>query len=285
MPLFDDRLCTLGEGPLWHPLRKQLFWFDIMGKTLLTRTGDSVQSWTFDEYVSAGGWVDKERILIASYSSLFVFNVETGAQEKLCDLEADKPENRCNDGRADPYGGFWIGTMGIKSEPGAGAFYRYYRGELRKLYANITITNGACFSADRQWACFTDTKSRQMMRVALDSQGWPKGEPEVYLDFRADDLNIDGTVFDVAGNVWIAHWGIHAVRAYGPDGKQVHEEVFPVTRVSCPAFGGDDFKTLYVTSARSGAKEEELAREPLAGATFACRLAFEGQAENQILLA
>ena len=284
MPLFDDRLCTLGEGPLWHPLRKQLFWFDIMGKTLLTRTGDNVQSWTFDEYVSAGGWVDEERILIASYSSLFVFNVETGAQEKLCDLEADKPENRCNDGRADPYGGFWIGTMGIKSEPGAGAFYRYYRGELRKLYTNITITNGACFSADGQWACFTDTKSRQMMRVALDAQGWPKGEPEVYLDFRADDLNIDGAVFDAAGNVWIAHWGIHAVRAYGPDGKQVHEEVFPVTRVSCPAFGGDDFKTLYVTSARSGAKEEELAREPLAGATFACRLAFEGQPENQILL-
>lgn len=284
MPLFDDRLCTLGEGPLWHPLRKQLFWFDIMGKTLLTRTGDSVQSWTFDEYVSAGGWVDEERILIASYSSLFVFNVETGAQEKLCDLEADKPENRCNDGRADPYGGFWIGTMGIKSEPGAGAFYRYYRGELRKLYANITITNGACFSADGQWACFTDTKSRQMMRVALDAQGWPKGEPEVYVDFRADDLNIDGAVFDAAGNVWIAHWGIHAVRAYGPDGKQVHEEVFPVTRVSCPAFGGDDFKTLYVTSARSGAKEEELARESLAGATFACRLAFEGQPENQILL-
>ena len=284
MPLFDDRLCTLGEGPLWHPLRKQLFWFDIMGKALLTRTGDSVQSWTFDEYVSAGGWVDEERILIASYSSLFVFNVETGAQERLCDLEADKPENRCNDGRADPYGGFWIGTMGIKSEPGAGAFYRYYRGELRKLYANITITNGACFSADGQWACFTDTKSRQMMRVALDAQGWPKGEPEVYLDFRADDLNIDGAVFDAAGNVWIAHWGIHAVRAYGPDGKQMHEEVFPVTRVSCPAFGGDDLKTLYVTSARSGAKEEELAREPLAGATFACRLAFEGQPENQILL-
>lgn len=109
--------------------------------------------------------------------------------------------------------------------------------------------------------------------------------PEVYLDFRADDLNIDGAVFDAAGNVWIAHWGTHVVLAYGPDGKQVHEEKFPVTRVSCPVFVGDDFTTLYVTSARSGAKEEELAREPVAGATFVCRLAFEGQAENQILLA
>nr|WP_321459957.1 SMP-30/gluconolactonase/LRE family protein [uncultured Cohaesibacter sp.] len=284
MALFDDRLCTLGEGPLWHPLRKQLFWFDIMGKALLSRSGDMIKQWDFDEYVSAGGWVDHDRILMASYTSLSVFNLETGAREKLCDLEADKPENRCNDGRADAHGGFWIGTMGIKSEPKAGAYYRYYRGELRKLFGEITVTNGACFSADGLWACFTDTKTRLMMRVALDEHGWPKGEPHVYLDFRKDDLNIDGALFDRAGNVWIAHWGIHAVRAYGPDGRMVHEERFPVTRVSCPAFGGDDYKTLYVTSARSGAGQEELAREPLAGATFVVQVPFEGQKENQIIL-
>nr|WP_321456432.1 SMP-30/gluconolactonase/LRE family protein [uncultured Cohaesibacter sp.] len=284
MPLFDDRLCTLGEGPLWHPVRKQLFWFDIMGKALLTRIGEHVQQWDFDDYISAGGWVDHDRLLIASYTSLFVFNVETGEQERLCDLEADKPENRCNDGRADPYGGFWIGTMGIKSEPKAGAYYRYYRGELRKLFGDITITNGACFTADGQWACFADTKSRQLMRVALDEKGWPKSEPEVYIDFRKEDLNIDGAVFDRAGNVWIAHWGIHAVRAYGADGAMVHEERFPITRVSCPAFGGEDYKTLFVTSARSGAKADELEREPLAGATFTCRVDFQGQKENQIIL-
>ena len=284
MSLFDDRLCILGEGPLWHPLRKQLFWFDIMGKALLSRVGEESFRWDFDDYVSAGGWVDHDRLLIASYSSLLVFNIETGGTEKLCDLEADKPGNRCNDGRADPYGGFWIGTMGLKSEPKAGAFYRYYRGELRKLFADITVTNGACFSPDRQWACFTDTKTRQMMRVALDGYGWPKGEPELYLDFREEDLNIDGAVFDAAGNVWIAHWGIHSVRAYGADGQMVHEEKFPATRVSCPAFGGEDYRTLYVTSARSGAAPKELERDVLAGATFVCEVPFEGQKENQVLL-
>ncbi|WP_316860007.1 SMP-30/gluconolactonase/LRE family protein [uncultured Cohaesibacter sp.] len=284
MPVFDDRLCMLGEGPIWHPQRKQLFWFDINGKAMLSRNGEEQLRWDFDDHVSAGGWVDHDHFVVATGSSLVLFNIETGEKQTLCDLEADMPGNRCNDGRADPYGGFWIGTMGIKSDPGAGSIYRYYKGELRKLFGDITVTNGTCFTPDRKWACYTDTKTRLLMRVALDEEGWPVGEPDIYLDFREQDLNIDGALFDKAGNVWIAHWGIHAVRAYAPDGTVVCEKTFPVTRVSCPAFGGEDFKTLYVTSARAGAKEEELQREPLAGATFVCDVDFVGQQDNRIIL-
>ncbi|WP_319497744.1 SMP-30/gluconolactonase/LRE family protein [uncultured Cohaesibacter sp.] len=284
MSLFDDRLCSLGEGPLWHPLRKQLFWFDIMGKALLTRVGDRTQQWDFDDYVSAGGWVDHDRILIASSTCLFVFNLETGEQQRLCDLEEDMPGNRSNDGRADPYGGFWIGTMGLKTEQGAGSFYRYYRGELRKLYGDISVSNGTCFSVDGKSAFFTDTRSRLMHRVALDKDGWPVGDPEVYLDFRRENINIDGAVCDTNGMIWIAHWGIHAVRAYASDGSILHEETYPVSRVSCPAFGGEDLRTLFVTTARSGASQEELKQQPLAGATFATELDFVGQAEHQVIL-
>ena len=78
--VYDCRPCELGEGPLWHPIREQLFWFDIIGKRLLTRNGDAAQHWQFAEHVSAAGWIDRDRMLIASDSALFRFDLTTGAR-------------------------------------------------------------------------------------------------------------------------------------------------------------------------------------------------------------
>ena len=111
--IFDATKCTLGEGPLWHPLRKQLFWFDILGMRLHTRG----QHWDLDTYVSAAGWVDHDTLVIASAKGLHRFDITTGEQSLLCGLEADNAGTRSNDGRADPQGGFWIGTMGLNAEP------------------------------------------------------------------------------------------------------------------------------------------------------------------------
>jgi sugar lactone lactonase YvrE len=77
--VFDATRCALGEGPLWHPGRGQLFWFDILGHRLMTRTGGETQVWQFAEHVSAAGWVDNVRLLIASETKLFLFDVASGA--------------------------------------------------------------------------------------------------------------------------------------------------------------------------------------------------------------
>jgi sugar lactone lactonase YvrE len=119
--IFDTRACQLGEGPLWHPVREQLFWFDITGRRLLTRKGDSAQEWHFAEMVSAAGWCGPDELFIASETGLFRFDLDSGNRTLLCALEADNTATRSNDGRADPQGGFWIGTMGKTEGPGAGA--------------------------------------------------------------------------------------------------------------------------------------------------------------------
>ncbi len=205
--LFDDRLCSLGEGPLWHPERRQLFWFDILAGRLLTRTEKGPQAWEFDEMVSACGWVDHDHLLVASETRLFQFNLDTGAEGWVCDLEADNALTRSNDGRADPYGGFWIGTIGKGGEDHAGAIYRFYRGELRLLYDRISTSNAISFAPDGRHAYFTDTRTQLLMRVALDGDGWPAEEAQCFLDFRAENLSPDGAVVDNQGNLWVAQWG------------------------------------------------------------------------------
>lgn len=279
--IFDDRICGLGEGPLWHPQREQLFWFDITGRRMLTRRGDEAQEWHFAEMVSAAGWTGPDGLLIASDRALFLFDLATGTRALLCPLEADDPATRSNDGRADPRGGFWIGTMGKRAEPGLGSIWRWHRGELRRLYGGITIPNAISFPPDGRTAQFADTATRRVMRVGLDAEGWPAGAPEVFLDLVAEGLNPDGAVVDAAGLTWLAEWDAGRVAAYAPDGGRVTSVSFDAPHTSCPAFGGS---TLYCTSATQGMGSEARARWPAAGMTFAAAHVAQGQAEHMVIL-
>lgn len=272
--IFDETQCQLGEGPLWHPLRKQLFWFDILGKRLHTQGAQ----WQFDDYVSAAGWTSDTTLMIATSNALRHFDITTGDHNVIVPVEAKNPMTRSNDGRADPHGGFWIGTMGIKAEDGAGAIYRYYKGELRQLYAPITISNAICFDPDGKAAYFTDTPTQQIMRVTLDDDGWPNGEPTLHIDLRGTDFRPDGAVVDAKGNLWNAQWGVGRIARYDPKGRFMESFNFAAAQTSCPAFGGDDLSTLFCTSAAVGLSG------PDQGKTFATTTPYTGQAEHQVLL-
>ena len=282
--IHDDRRCELGEGPLWHPQRAQLYWFDILGKRLLTRGVDGPQEWHFASMVSAAGWISRKEIMIASENALFRFNLETGNRHEVVPLEADNALTRSNDGRADPYGGFWIGTMGKKTQKGAGSIWRYYRGTLRRLYSGITIPNAISFPADGQTAHFADTMTGRVMRVGLDADGWPRGEPSVYLDLSAEGLNPDGAVCDAEGRMWLAQWGASRVDCYARDGTLLQSVAFDAPHTSCPAFGGEGLTTLFCTTALEHMDAAARAAHVHAGMTQAIAGVGKGIPEPQVIL-
>ena len=278
--IFSDTRCALGEGPLWHPERRSLFWFDILGHRLYERGAGAQTVWQFDEHVSAAGWVDADTLLMASETGLYRFDIATGARDLVVALEAGNAATRSNDGRADPQGGFWIGTMGKAAEPGAGAIYRYHRGALRLLFPEITIPNAICFAPGGGLAYFCDTTEGVIRRVALDAEGWPSGASEVFIDLRGEGLNPDGAVVDAQGNLWNAQWGASRVACYDTRGRFVTAIGFPAGQTSCPAFGGTDLATLYVTSAA----HEAGPGDSLAGATFSAVVSTQGQREHRVIL-
>lgn len=284
MSIFDPTPCRLGEGPLWHPMLGQLFWFDILECRLYTRSAAGQRHWQFSEMVSAAGWVDDATLLVASETALFRFDLQTGDRTDLVALETGNPLTRSNDGRADPQGGFWIGTMAKDEAVGAGAIYRWYRGELRRLYPGISIPNAICFTPDGRHAHFTDTVTQQVMKVALDAQGWPVEPPQVWLDLRADGLYPDGAVIDADGTMWLAQWGAFRVAAYDVQGRFVTEVKFGAAQTSCPAFGGSELGTLFCTSATKSLSAAHLAAHPDSGKVFAATPGAKGQAEHRVIL-
>lgn len=278
--------CILGEGPLWHPLRDQLFWFDIPVGRLhaCDEYGDSYQFWDFGEPASAAGWVDENKLIVATASGLQNFDIESGNWSKIADLEANDPITRSNDGRTGPDGAFWIGTMGRQLEPRAGAYYRFKNQALTQLFDQVSIPNATCFSPDGKMTYLADTRRQIIWRWPLDETGNPIGEREVHINLREENLNPDGAVCDAEGFLWNAQWGASRVARYAPTGELDQIIELPVTQPTCPAFGGTGLKTLFITSASENLSPEALKKEPDAGKIIAIRLDIPGIQEHRATL-
>jgi sugar lactone lactonase YvrE len=284
--IWDDRTSELGEGAFWHPERQEFWWFDILRGRLHSRVKGRPVTFTFPEKVSAMGWALADEAVVAGESGLWRVNLNDGAHALMARVDAGQPATRSNDGRADRQGGFWWGTMGKRGgdDPGKGAIWRWYRGEVRCLFPGLTIPNSICFSLDGRLAYFSDTVTHKVWRVALDGDGWPMGDPDVFLDMTVEGLSPDGATIDASGQMWLAQWGAGRVACYGADGRFQQALAVDAPHSSCPAFGGLDLTTLFVTTAREGMSAEALAAHPDAGKVFALQNAGKGLPEPAVKL-
>ena len=280
--LFIDARCELGEGPLWHSLAKRLFWFDITNRTLFgaTESGEIVHRIEFDDAVSAAGVIDADSLLVAQAGALLRLSLTEGTRVEVAPLERDKPTNRPNDGRVDPAGGLWIGTMNRADNAPTGALYQYRHGTLTTILPKVGIPNATCFSPDGRTAYFADTLTTRIRKVAIDPDtGLPVGAWSEFADTEGHGWP-DGAVVDSEGYLWSARWGGSCVVRHAPDGSVDRIVELPVSNVTCPAFGGADLRTLYITSARQGLSAAELEAQPHAGSVFSIRVDVPGQTEH-----
>jgi sugar lactone lactonase YvrE len=204
--------------------------------------------------------------------------------ELFAPLEADNPATRSNDARVHPSGTFWLGTMGRKAEPRAGAIYALHRGRLSRLFADISIPNAICFSPAGDVGYFADTATNVMHRVPLDATtGLPSGDPVPFIWHRGIG-GIDGAVVDADGLIWNARWGGGCVDVYDSTGRHLRSLRVPARQSSCPAFVGRDLSRLLVTSAWEGMNEPVRASDPQHGRTFILEADVHGRREPDVKL-
>jgi sugar lactone lactonase len=230
-------------------------------------------------------FIDDQRQLLATENGLYVRDIADGRLTLHVPLEADNAATRSNDGRVHPCGALWIGTMGRNAEKGAGAIYRFFRGELLRIYADISIPNAICFSPDGATAYFTDSSEGVLYRVAIDpTNAVPIGDPETLYDNRGGPGGLDGAVVDAEGLIWNARWGGSCVDVYTPEGARVRTIRIPAKQPSCPVFVGRNFASLLVTTAWEGMDEHARAADPHHGQTFVLDVGARGRPEPRIRL-
>ncbi|MCQ8783376.1 SMP-30/gluconolactonase/LRE family protein [Mangrovibrevibacter kandeliae] len=282
-----EEACRLGEGCTYDPASDTAWWFDIKGKALFehnVRLGQT-RKHPLPFMASALAIVTDDTQLVFAEDGLYLRDATSGNLSLHLAVEADDAVTRSNDARVHQSGAFWLGTMGRKGEAGAGAIYWYRGGELRRLYANVSIPNAICFSPDGGTAYFTDTKTNRINRVAIDpATGLPTGDPSVLHDLGDETGGPDGAVCDADGLIWNAHWGGGRIDVYSPSGERLRSIAVPVKQPSCPAFIGPALDRLLVTSAYDDMDDETRANDPDAGKTLVLDLPVKGRIEPRIRL-
>lgn len=285
--LFCDELCSLGEGAFWHPQRNELFWFDINRSLLFgaDMAGTVHHRIAFDRPASAAALIDFHRLAIACEGELLTLDIDAKSLSPLHELEPQNPVTRANDGRVSPTGVWWISTMGKDAEPKAGTIYTFSMGKLAPIVTKLTIPNAICFSPDGTFAYHTDTPRRRIMRAAIDLKtARPVAEWELFIDLADAPGRPDGAITDMEGNLWSAEYGGGRVVRYTPSGKTDLVVNVPARNVTCPTLGGQDLKTLFVTTARQELPPDEIAKAPYSGAVFAIEVDVAGRAEVALKL-
>jgi sugar lactone lactonase YvrE len=268
--LLADTRSFLGEGPVWDPSRGVIDWVDIMAARLHSTdilTGDTTTV-VLPAPVGCivprarGGWV-------AALTDGFWAVEPDGSTHLLASVDADRPEIRFNDGRCDPAGRLWAGTMALDFRPDAGALYRLDPElSVHRMVAPVTISNGIDWSPDSSTMYYVDTPTRRIDAFDFDLASGEIDRRRAFVRIEPGAGSPDGLVVDAEGGIWVALWDGWRVRRYLPDGTIDREIAVPVAEVSSMAFGGSALDQLFITTAWQLLDEAEHARQPLAGGLF-----------------
>ena len=265
-----DVTAALGEGPYWVPEDDCLLWVDIEGARLHRTYFPSRETVTDSPGpVSAAFPAVGGGILIAGGAALtLLFPAERGGQWVARTI-ADTPARegiRFNDAGVDPAGRVWVGSMHTTEAEPLGELYRLDPGSrLNPVITNVTVSNGLGWSPDGSRLYYADSPLRRVDVFDYDPATGEAFARQTFADLSAAEGVPDGLTVDADGCVWVAMWGGSALRRFTPDGEPDAVLPVPVSQPTSCAFGGPGLADLYITSARVGLTEDQLAAQPLAG--------------------
>ena len=266
--------ALLGEGPRWDAASRRLLWVDIEGRALHLfdpARGDD-RAIELDDRVGAAAPTETGGVLVALAGRLALVDLENESVMTLAEIPHG-PELRLNDGVCDPAGRFWVGSMALDYAPGRGALYRYSReGGLDCVLENVTISNGLGWSPDGATMYYIDSMAYRVDRFDFDAATGEIADRRPFVVIERGAGIPDGLAVDDDGGLWVALWGRGSIRRYSSDGELEQVLAVPVDKVTACCFGGEDGRSLYVTTASVDLEREQ----PLAGCVFVTELDVSG---------
>ena len=262
--------CDLGEGPVWDARTGTVAFVDINAAHLhrFDPATGATSTWTAPCRVGSIGVRGGGGFVAGTRQGFAVLDPDTDAFEVLGHPEPEVAANRFNDGKVDPHGNFWAGTMDDRRQYRSGVLYCLRPDRTwTAVDLDYRITNGPAFSPGGTILYHTDTVDGTTFAFDL-APGGTVANRRVFRDWRDVSGHPDGMTTDRDGHLWVAFWGAWCVRRVAPDGRIVAEHALPVSNVSSVAFGGAGLDRLFATSARQDLSAVALAGQPLAGGLF-----------------
>ncbi|MEL6222661.1 MAG: SMP-30/gluconolactonase/LRE family protein [Cyanobacteria bacterium J06627_8] len=274
--------ARLGEGPIWNMSRHVLHWVDIYNRRVHTFDPVSGKD-TFievDTVVSGLFLEDDDHLILAQENGLTRLNLPSKTTEPVIAVEADRPNNRLNDVKADCHGRRWVGTMNNDEQPYANLYRCDPDDSLHLMETNLSISNGLGWSPDQKTFYLTDSPRQTIYAYDFDSEAGTICDRRPLVVLTGESFYPDGLTIDADGCIWSAMWNGWCVIRFDPEGQEMLRVPLPVPLVTSCTFGGDQLTDLFITTASAGLSQAELKKSFEAGDLFCLHTDIKGQPSN-----
>ena len=286
MDLAVDARAALGEGAIWDSRRNALYWVNIDGGEVHVYDPATDTDRCINVGQKVGTVVPRRSggLMLAVEQGFAFLDLDTEELELICDPPEHNPALRFNDGKCDPAGRFWAGTITTRDDPGGASLFCLFPDlAARRMLTGVTNSNGICWSLNAKTMYYVDTPTQTVAAFDYDVDTAEISGRRVAVTVPEDMGHPDGMTIDAEGKLWVAHWGGWSVNRWDPDtGEHLLSVPIPADHVSSCAFGAAgqcasvrtdahfmrDLDTLYVTTARGGLSDEQLQTQPHAGGLF-----------------
>ncbi|NNL15172.1 MAG: SMP-30/gluconolactonase/LRE family protein [Flavobacteriaceae bacterium] len=267
-----ETMALLGEGAFWNHKTQELYWVDIEDKKFNIYNPSSVSNRIIQMPSLIGTVVpyNENEAVVALLDGVYKVDLLTEEISLLSDVESNIPENRFNDGKCDPNGNLWVGSMHFEqSKPNASVYRINEQGETVKMIDSVTISNGIVWTKDAKTMYYIDTPAGNIMGYDYNDQTSTISNGRIAVKVSEEDGFPDGMAIDENDMLWVGMWNGNAVAQYDPKkGKLVSKISVPAHNVTSCAFGGENLDILYITTSSLDMTEEEQNRFPMAGSIF-----------------
>jgi sugar lactone lactonase YvrE len=278
--LVIDSQAELGEGPVWDAGAGCLWFVDILRGRVhrFDPVANNVRTFETGSMVGAVAPTERGDLMLAVHDGFARLDLGTGQATLFAAVEADRPDQRMNDGKCDPAGRFWAGTMALDERGGAGALYRLDPdGRVHTMLRHVSISNGLDWTADGRVMYFVDSPTQSVDAFDFDVASGAISNRRTLLRIGPAHGTPDGLTLDAEDFLWVALWGGGGVRRFTPDGRLDAVVRLPTMYPTSCAFGGPDLRDLYITTATIRLSDTERADQPKAGGLFRFRPAVGGR--------
>ena len=273
----------LGEGPLWHPKEKCLYWLDIVSGDIYQSNQDisAFKKSHFNTMIGSFGFLEKGGLILATNEGFAYWMPDRSEVDTIWNPLPRRENVRMNDGKVDLMGRFWAGSMDPERQEGE--LYRLDPDRSQHtLLHHIGISNGIGWSPDQETMYFTDSMQYTIFAFDFDLDSGAITNQRTFIELPKDGREIvpDGLCVDAEGCIWSAHWNGWEIIRYDPKGNPILKVNVPAQRVTSCCFGGENLDQLFITSSRGDLPQKDLGNQPSAGDVFIYQTNTRGQPAN-----
>jgi len=277
-----DAGVTCGESPVWVPEERSVYFTDIPGKAMhrYGPEGSTHRSWSMPEELCCFAVAERGGFVAGMRSGFAFLDLASGAVDYIARPEADRPDNRLNDGRCDRQGRFWAGSMHEPRTRFDGVLYRLDTDRrCTPMAGDVMVSNGLAWSPDSTVMYWSDSRNSKVYAFDFDPETGDVDGRRLFFETTPEQGRPDGAAVDAEGFYWSACFMGSRILRIAPDGTVDREIAMPVRDITMVCFGGDDLDTLYITTSKEALDEAERAQSPLAGALFVADPGVKGLTE------